>query len=149
MISLKSNFKKMDNFYKKVEGIVKKDRRYKADAYEFLMCSLWFTQKKLKRPGHITGRELLEGIREFVLEQYGPLARTVLKHWGIKTTEDFGEIVFNLVENGLLKKTDKDSRQDFKNVYNFAEALDVFKNQKASIREIYSIKNKSGSKNFN
>lgn len=111
-------------FYKKLEELVGKDPRYKPDAYEFLMQALWFTQKKLKREGHITGRELLEGIREFGLEQYGPMTLTVFEHWGVKTTEDFGEIVFNLVENGLLKKTEEDSRADFKNVYDFKETFD-------------------------
>jgi len=115
------------DFYKKVEEIIKHDFRYKADAYEFLMQALWFTQKKLKRSGHVTGKELLEGIREFALEQYGPLAKTVLEHWGIHSTEDFGEIVFNLVEAGLLKKTEEDSKEDFKDVYDFNEAFDVFK----------------------
>lgn len=114
------------DFYKKVEEIVEKDPRYKAEAYEFLMQALWFTQKKLKREGHITGQELLGGIREFGLEQYGPMTKTVFQHWGIRTTEDFGEVVFNMVECGLLRKTDKDSRDDFKNVYDFNETFDIF-----------------------
>lgn len=113
------------DFYEKVEEIIKQDPRYKLDAYEFVMQALWFTQNKLKRQGHITGGELLEGIREFGLSQYGPMTKTVLGHWGVRTTEDFGEIVFNMVENGLLGKTDKDSRKDFKNVYNFNEAFDM------------------------
>ena len=113
----------MSNFYKKVEEIVDKDPRYRPDAYEFVMQALWFTQKKLNRKGHVTGRELLEGIREFGLDQYGPLVRTVFGHWGIKATEDFGEIVFSMVENKLLGKTDQDSREDFKNVYDFDKAF--------------------------
>lgn len=113
------------DFYKKVEEIVEKDPRYKLDAYEFVMQALWFTQKRLKRKGHITARELLEGIRELGLELYGPMTRTVFKHWGIKKTEDFGEIVFNMVENGLMSKTDKDSRSDFKDAFDFKETLDV------------------------
>jgi len=115
---------KMD-FYKKVEEIVAKDRRYKPDAYEFVMQALWFTQKKLKKTGHVSGRELLEGIRDFGLQLYGPLAKTVFKHWGIKTTEDFGAVVFNMVSCGLLGKTEEDSLDDFKNVYDFDIALDA------------------------
>lgn len=115
----------MMNFYEKIEEIVKKDPRYKPDAYEFLMQALLVTQKKLNRDGHVTGRELLEGIREFGLEQYGPMTKTVFNHWGIRTTGDFGEIVFNMVENGLLGKTEKDSRDDFKNVYDFNDAFDM------------------------
>lgn len=116
----------LSDFYKKVEGIVKIDPRYKPDAYEFVMQALWFIQKKLERKGHITGKELLEGIREFGLEQYGPMTKTVFSHWGIKSTDDFGEIVFNMVEHKLLSKTEKDSRDDFKNVYDFNKAFDIF-----------------------
>jgi uncharacterized repeat protein (TIGR04138 family) len=112
------------DFYKKIEEITKKDSRYQPDAYEFVMQALWFTQNKLKRKGHVVGRELLTGIKEFALEQYGPMTRSVFEHWGIKATQDFGEIVFNMVENGLLGKTEKDSREDFKNIYDFSEAFD-------------------------
>ena len=107
--------------------ILTKDERYKPDAYEFVMQSLWFTQKGLKKKGHVTGGELLTGIREFALEQYGPMAKVVFEHWGVKTTEDFGEIVFNMVENGLMGKTDEDTKEDFKGAYDFDEAFDVFK----------------------
>ncbi len=112
------------DFFKKINDITKRDARYKADAYEFVMEALWFTQKKLRRNGHVTGKELLEGIRDFGLEQFGPMTETVFQNWGITKTEDFGEIVFNMVEHGLMNKTESDSRQDFKNVYNFKEAFD-------------------------
>lgn len=117
-----------ETFISQVKKITEMDSRYKPDAYEFLMESLWFTQERLKRKGHVNGRELLEGLRECVLEQYGPMAKTVLEHWGVRTTEDIGEIVFNMVEAGLLSKTDKDTREDFKQVFKFDEALDVFRN---------------------
>jgi uncharacterized repeat protein (TIGR04138 family) len=115
------------DFYQEVEGITRKDPRYKADAYEFVMQALWFTQKKLKQQADVSGRELLEGIRDFALDQYGPMARAVLEHWGIKATADFGEVVFNMVDAGLMGKTDRDSRDDFKSVYDFDRAFDVFK----------------------
>lgn len=118
------------DFYRKVEKIVSHDGRYKPDAYEFVMQGLWFTQKKLKRDGHVSSRELLEGLREFSLDKYGPMVKTVFKHWGISKTDDFGEIVFNMVENGLLRKTDNDSREGFRNVFNFDEAFDVFNTEK-------------------
>jgi len=105
------------NFYQEVEEICSKDSRYKPDAYEFLLQALHFTQNKLKRETHVTGRELLEGIRDFAIEQYGPMAKTVLAHWGIKKTEDFGNMVFNMVEKKLLSKTETDSINDFKDVY--------------------------------
>ena len=107
------------DFYQVVQEICAKDSRYQPDSYEFLMQALHFTQNKLKKQGHVTGRELLEGIREFVLEQYGPMAKTVLHHWGIFKTEDFGNIVFNLVETKLLSKTEGDSLDDFKDIYDF------------------------------
>jgi uncharacterized repeat protein (TIGR04138 family) len=72
---------------------------------------------------HVTGQQLLDGIREFALTQYGPMARTVLNEWGIRRCEDFGDIVFNMVEQGLLSKTDQDSREDFKGGYDFDSAF--------------------------
>jgi uncharacterized repeat protein (TIGR04138 family) len=77
----------------------------------------------LEKPRHVSGQELLAGIREFALAEFGPMAKTVLNSWGITRTEDFGEIVFNMVEIGLLGRTDKDSREDFANGYDFEEAF--------------------------
>ncbi len=110
-------------FYEKVENICQKDPRYKADAYEFLMEALFFTQKTLKKSYHVSGKELLEGIRKLVPERFGPMSLTVLEHWGLHKTDDFGEIVFNLVEAGLLKKTEEDKISDFKDVYDFKEVF--------------------------
>lgn len=107
------------DFYQVVEEICKSESRYKPDAYEFLMQALHFTQNKLKKKAHVTGKELLEGIREFAIEQYGPMAQTVFKHWGINKTQDFGNIVFNMVDKKLLSKTDEDAIEDFKDVYDF------------------------------
>jgi uncharacterized repeat protein (TIGR04138 family) len=115
-----------EDFYKKIEGIVRKDRRYKPDAYEFMMQALWFTQKRLNRSTHVSARELLEGVRDFGLNQYGPMTKSVFEHWGVGATDDFGEIVFNMIESGLMKKSEEDSRLDFKDVYDFEEALNVF-----------------------
>jgi len=115
------------NFSRKIEEIRNKDSRYNPDAYEFVMQSLWFTQKKIKETGHVSCRQLLEGIRKFAIQQYGPLAKTVFGHWGVKTTNDFGEIVFNMIDAGLMRKTEADKKADFDNVYDFDTALDVFK----------------------
>jgi uncharacterized repeat protein (TIGR04138 family) len=112
------------DFYNKIGEIVEKDARYKADAYEFVMQALGFTQKRLNRNGHVTGRELLEGIKELGLEQYGPMTKMVFQHWGVKKTDDFGEIVFKMIENGLMGKNENDSIDDFKNVYDFEEVFD-------------------------
>lgn len=106
-----------------VEDIIKKDARYNEKTYYFVMNALHFTQGKLNCQSHITGRELLEGIRELGIKLYGPMARTVFEHWGIYTTEDFGNIVFNMVEIGLMSKTEHDNIEEFKNVYSFEQAF--------------------------
>ena len=111
------------DFYQLVEEICEKDARYKADSYEFVLQALTFTQKKFQKEGHVSGKELLEGIREFALQQYGPMAKTVLDHWGITRTSDFGNIVFNMIKKKLLAKTQDDSSQDFENVYDFQSAF--------------------------
>jgi len=115
--------KKEKDFYLVVEQICVKDKRYKADAYEFIMQALYFTQNKLKKDKHVSGKELLEGVRDFIIEQYGPMSKTVLAHWGIKKTEDLGNIVFNLIDKQILSKTEEDSLEDFKNVYDFEAAF--------------------------
>jgi uncharacterized repeat protein (TIGR04138 family) len=93
-----------------------------------LRDALEYTQRILKREvgtktRHITGQELLEGIREYALKEYGPMALTVLAEWGIHRAEDFGEIVFNMVEHGILSKTETDSRKDFQGGYDFEKAF--------------------------
>ncbi len=108
--------------------LLKEDPRYPRDAYLFLRHALNFTVKDLKKPDqgparHITGQELLEGIRRYTLQEFGPIARTVLAQWGITRTEDFGELVFNLVNHGLLGKTDRDQKEDFANGYSFQAAF--------------------------
>ncbi|MCX5702071.1 MAG: hypothetical protein NTW64_03720 [Candidatus Omnitrophica bacterium] len=111
--------KEKKDFYQVIEEICAGDDRYKPDSYEFVMQALNFTQTKLKKQGHLSGQELLEGIRQFAIEQYGPMAKTVLNHWGINKTEDFGNIVFNMVKQKLLSKTENDSADDFKDIYDF------------------------------
>lgn len=115
------------DFSKTMERITEVDKRYKAEAYNFVMEALAFTLRKIARPRHVSGQELLEGIREYALQQFGLLTRTVLQHWGVRCTEDFGEIVFNMVETGLLGKTTQDSRDDFKDRYDFKKAFDETK----------------------
>ncbi len=99
--------------------ICHQDPRYKEDAYEFLLESLSFSQKKFKRSKHVSGRELLEGIKVLLMEKFGPMTLPVLKHWGIEKTEDFGNIVFNLVDKRVLTKTDEDNIENFRDVYDF------------------------------
>jgi len=107
--------------------------RYHQDAYRFVFDSLQFAQEKLKRPrprdpddqhAHITGQELCIGIRELAIKRFGLLARTVFGHWGVTSTLDFGRIVFELIDRGEMRKTDRDTLDDFAGVYDFDDAFD-------------------------
>jgi uncharacterized repeat protein (TIGR04138 family) len=116
------------NFDEAVEKILAKDSRFSREAYAFVREALDFTQKLIGKESrgtirHITGQELLDGIRQFALQQFGPMAATVFEEWGVKNCRDFGEIVFNMVEIGLLAKTDTDTRDDFQSGYDFNEAF--------------------------
>lgn len=116
------------NFEDVLSRILKKDPRYQREAYSFLREALDHTQKGVTKANksearHVSGQELLSGIREYALLQFGPMALTVLEEWGVRRCEDFGEIVFNLVEQGLLSKTEKDSRADFQDGYDFDAAF--------------------------
>ena len=115
-------------FEEELEKILAKDSRYARDAYLFVREALDHTQKMIGRPPkdeirHVSGQQLLDGARDFALAQYGPMALTVLNEWGLRACEDIGEIVFNMIEASLLAKTDKDTRDDFKPGYDFAEAF--------------------------
>jgi uncharacterized repeat protein (TIGR04138 family) len=111
-------------FYSAVDQICAVDPRYKSDAYEFVMESLAYTQRKFKRSKHVTGEELLEGIKQLLMHKFGPLTLLVLKHWGITSTEDFGNIVFRLVDNKILSKDNDDKVDSFQNGYDFNEVFD-------------------------
>ena len=113
----------MSKFYDLVEEICGQDKRYKPDAYEFVLQGLNFTQKKLKRKTHVSGAELALGLRDYAINQYGALAYRVLAYWGISQTQDFGNIVFNMIEKKLLSKAKDDSLADFEAVYDFKEAF--------------------------
>jgi uncharacterized repeat protein (TIGR04138 family) len=116
------------SFDEVIDLLVTRDSRYHRESYFFVREALDFTQKSGPKPKrseirHVTGAELLDGIRAYALQQFGPMAITVLGEWGIHRCEDFGEIVFNMVETGLLAKTDRDSRDDFKGGYAFDAAF--------------------------
>ena len=106
-----------------LETIVQEDDRYTIDAYHFVREGLDYTVKKLQKPRHVNGGELLDGIREYALEEFGPVSKRVLSEWGIHSCSDIGHIVFNLVHAGLLGKTEEDSLADFESGYDFNEAF--------------------------
>jgi uncharacterized repeat protein (TIGR04138 family) len=136
-----------------IAQLLETDRRYPFEAYVFIFEALHYAQTVLNmgadRPGdplpapqtseegssdvniteatetqhHVTGQELCEAIRRYALEQYGYMAKTVLNNWGIHGTGDFGEIVFNLIRVGQMRKTPSDTRVDFDNLYDFDTAF--------------------------
>lgn len=116
--------KELENFLSKIEKVMEENDQYKFEAYSFVMAALHHTVSKLPKSRHVTGQELLHGIREYAMEQFGPMARTVLNYWGIFETVDFGKIVFALVEVGILRKQPEDKLEDFEKVYDFKQAFD-------------------------
>jgi len=112
-----------EEFYSIISTICNEDTRYYPEAYEFVMEALSFSQQRFKKSKHISGEELLTGIKSLLLKKYGPMTMAVLNHWGIKKTDDFGNIVFNLVENKILAKDDHDHYESFKNAYDFDEVF--------------------------
>jgi uncharacterized repeat protein (TIGR04138 family) len=116
------------NFNEALNQILKDDPRYDEQAYLFLREALDFTIKLFAKPiggpsRHVTGGELLDGIRQYALQEYGAMTKTVLNRWGIHKCEDFGVIVFNLVEKGILGKTEQDRKEDFAGGYDFDAAF--------------------------
>jgi len=112
------------NYLTRIEGILEKDARYKFEAYTFLLAALHDTVTKLEKPRHISGQELAEGVRVYALQQFGPMAKTVLNYWGVYETLDFGRIVFSLIGAKLLSQQPGDKLEDFDKVYNFNDAFD-------------------------
>jgi len=125
------------SFEEALEQLMSKDQRYHRDAYLFVRDALDHTRKLLDREQketrvakrvqpveqHVTGQQLLSGVRELALQSYGPMVISVFEEWGIRSSEDFGEIVFIMVEHKLLKKTENDSRADFAHGFDFHEAF--------------------------
>jgi uncharacterized repeat protein (TIGR04138 family) len=127
----------MTLFHAGLAEVARRDGRYAYEAYEFVFQALNHAQKLLgreppeearARPAaesqyHVSGPELLAGVRDLALRDFGLMARTVFHLWGIRSTADFGEIVFNLIDAGLMSRTTEDRREDFCNVYDLDEAL--------------------------
>ncbi|MEM1061543.1 MAG: Minf_1886 family protein [Planctomycetota bacterium] len=108
--------------------------RFDRQAYHFVFSALQHTQERLQRShahvaaedeAHITGQELCEGVRELAQEKFGFLARTVLGQWGVTRTDDIGAIVFELVDRGEMRKTDRDCPSDFADRFNFEQTFEA------------------------
>ena len=113
------------NLEDRLKEVVARDGRYHINVYRFVYEALDYTVKQLERKRHISGRELLEGIKNLALEQFGALAVMVFDVWGVRRTADFGNIVFNLVEAEMMSRSEDDSREDFDEVYKFCEVFRI------------------------
>ncbi len=115
------------SFEEAIRKIAAADKRYPADAYFFVQEALQHTQRALGRhkteDKHVGGRELLAGIRDYALKSYGPMVPTLFGEWGIHSCQDFGEIVFNMIDHNLATKRPTDTREDFRAGYDFEEAF--------------------------
>lgn len=105
--------RKTDDLFSRLREILKQDRQYHEESYLFVLSALERVVRGLDKHRHISGGEFLKGIQREALEQFGPMAVTVLEHWGIKNSLDFGTIVFNMVRAGILLKTEADKIDDF------------------------------------
>ena len=124
-----------------ITKLLREDRRYRLEAYAFVFEALSYAQNVLEmgkqspsepplgRPEedepapHVSGQELCEAVRQFAIEQFGLMAKTVLNSWGVRSTADIGEIVFNLIRIGQMRKTPDDQREDFNDVFDFETGL--------------------------
>ena len=118
--------------------LVESDLRYKLDAYLFVRDGLTYAQDVLhvgadkdevessleaEREKHLTGQQLCEALRKYALDQYGYMAKTVLNSWGLTSTSDFGEVVYNMIGEKLMKKSESDQRKDFDDIFDFEAAF--------------------------
>ncbi len=119
--------------------LVARDKRYPIEAYMFVRDALAFAADSMELSNqyhhdsqlmesaeehHLTGQELCESIREFAINQFGYMARIVLKNWGVDSTSCFGDLVYNMIDIGLMKKSSQDRRSHFDEVYEFEDVFD-------------------------
>ncbi len=126
--------------------LCRQDRRYAYEAYEFVCAAVTFTQQKLQRhhdqsaERHISGRELLEGLVDLAVEQFGLLASLILKRWGVHTTADVGQIVYQLIDLGILSRSERDRPEDFHDVFDLHQRV---QEQMATLWRTTSIQQRS------
>ena len=113
----------LTQYARSLEALLQRDTRYPLQSYGFAMAVLNDTISRLPKARHISGQELAEGFRHFALEQFGPMTLAVMDAWNLRSTEDVGNLVFNLIEIGLLSKTADDRPEDFHQIYTFQEAF--------------------------
>ena len=124
----------LDHFSSTVDAIVARDGRFERDAYLFVRDALEFTTKQIKKKTgssastspaecHVSSQQLLEGVRQYALQQYGPMVLTVFEHWRVRGCEDIGTIVFNLIEAREFGKSEHDTIEDFRRGFCFQDAF--------------------------
>lgn len=101
-----------------------RDPRFQEGAYLFVLAALEYCQTRLPERRHISGRELAEACRDLALERFGVMARLVLEHWGVRSSADIGDVVFTLVDLGLLISQPTDTREEFVGVFDFDQAFE-------------------------
>ncbi len=116
------------HFEESVVSILKRERRYDGQAYFFLKDALDFTLKRFMESSggqgrHVSGRELLEGFRDYSLEQFGPMAATLMEEWGVRQCCDVGNMVFQMIEEQVFGKQESDKPEDFDEVFDFRRSL--------------------------
>jgi uncharacterized repeat protein (TIGR04138 family) len=116
-------------FDQSVAKAVAQDPRYAPEAYAFLKDALEFTMRGRKKvrgrdPDHVTGPELCGGVRDYAVQQYGPMVPTLFETWGIRSTRDIGEMVFNLINAGAFTRSENDRVEDFDNLFDFRDAFE-------------------------
>jgi uncharacterized repeat protein (TIGR04138 family) len=114
-------------FEQSIVSILNRDKRFDPHAY-FLKDALDFTLKRIAESNggqarHVSGPELLTGFRDYALEQFGPMASTLMREWGIRKCQDVGDMVFHLIEEQVFGKQDSDRREDFSGSFDFEESL--------------------------
>jgi uncharacterized repeat protein (TIGR04138 family) len=115
-------------FEESIAAILLRDARYDGQAYLFLKDSLDFTLKRFLeenggQPRHVSGKELLEGFRDHALDQYGPMAATLMDEWGVKECRDVGNMVFLMIEEQIFGRQESDKPEDFDKVFDFRKEL--------------------------
>jgi len=133
----------VDGIEERISQLRRRDRRYSRNGYFFVLDALDYTIESLGRDRetgdsrHIGGKELLIGVQELAAEKFGPMATVCLERWGIKATEDVGEVVFNLIDSGLLSRQPSDSRLDFVDGFDFEPTFDeLYRERIAAISDI-------------
>lgn len=107
-----------------LDRLRERNPRFHGKAYMFLLSALHDVMESMERRRHISGMELSEGVRQLAIREFGPMARTVLEHWGVHSTEDLGEIVFALIDTGVLVKDEDDRLEDFRDIFDFRDAFE-------------------------